>query len=401
MFASSNNLSLLQRFCGAPFLSSCLLRCVSSLALTLAANSLYSQATAEAPQGVAWQVRGSWQVDGKDAQIRNGDAIQPGALLHPEEVTTRHSILVLLPDGQSVFYECFTAQDCGRGFRVPSLDLNPEPFAVDLLARVRATLVREIHDPSGPDVQRTHPLPRDEVVCALDSDNRVQIAGLAARLPNGRYTYDLQPLDRSNPRQFHLAIEKSGPSIAVSVPSTGLYIVTIADDQNRPRIDLFVAAVNSARAPSVTQSARQAKALMRKWIEIYYGWPIHAFEWAYVESLVSDAEPSGTGGERVTAPLGSPAGSGVDSARTTAEPAFSPQPGWLKGDAAIAIRSDTPGATVHYTVDSSLPVAGSPVYGAPIIVKAKGLTVMAFASAPGKKDSAVVTANFRIQQDSH
>jgi hypothetical protein len=34
-------------------------------------------------------------------------------------------------------------------------------------------------------------------------------------------------------------------------------------------------------------------------------------------------------------------------------------------------------------------------------VKAKGLTVMAFASAPGKKDSAVVTANFRIQQDSH
>ena len=371
------------------------------LTLALAATPLCAQKPAEAPLGIAWQVKGLWRAGQKGAPILTGDAIQPGALLQPSEVTAGHSITVLLPDGQSVFYECFTAQDCARGFRVPSLDLNPEPFAADLLARIRAILARENHDASESGIHRVHPLPRDEVVGALDPDHRVQVAGLAARLPNGRYTYDLQPLDRSNPRQLHLAIEKSGPSIAVSVPSAGLYIVTIADDQNRPRIDLFVAAVDSVRAPSVMKSATEAKGLMRKWIESYHGWPIHAFEWVYVESLVSDAEPPGTGGEEVTAVPGSSTGSGADSARTTAEPAFSPQPGWLKGDAAITIRSDTPGATLHYTVDGSLPVATSPVYGAPIIVKAKGLTVMAFASAPGKKDSAVVTGNFRIEQDTH
>jgi hypothetical protein len=70
----------------------------------------------------------------------------------------------------------------------------------------------------------------------------------------------------------------------------------------------------------------------------------------------------------------------------------------LAGDSDIVLHSETPGAVIHYTVDYSQPVATSPIYSAPIVIKGSGLTIKAFASAPGKKDSAVVTGTFRIRK---
>jgi hypothetical protein len=368
---------------------------------TLPAALLGAQQPGEVPAAVAWGVRGVWHVQGRSAPVLQGDAIPPGSLLSPSHDAAAHSIDVLMPDGQSIIYECFTVNDCARGFRVPMLNLTPEPFAIDMLTRIRTVLVRENRDTGDRDpsasIHRARPLPRDEVAAELGPDNGVQVAGLAAKLANGHYTYDLRPLDRSHPRQFHIAVEKNGPSIAIQVPAAGLYTVTIADDQNTPRIDLFIAAVNSAQAANITKSFTEAKSLLRKWIESNYGWPIHAFQWAYLESIALGEQPvSGAGPEAAAARVSSPVSS-VDNEGRTAEPAFSPTPGWLHGDAAITLRCDTPGATMHYTVDGSQPTASSAVYGAPIIVKATGLTIMAFSSAPGKKDSAVVTGNFRIR----
>jgi hypothetical protein len=51
---------------------------------------------------------------------------------------------------------------------------------------------------------------------------------------------------------------------------------------------------------------------------------------------------------------------------------------------------------MHYTVDGSQPLDSSAVYTAPVMVKGTALTIKAFASAPGNKDSAVVTGIFRI-----
>jgi hypothetical protein len=63
----------------------------------------------------------------------------------------------------------------------------------------------------------------------------------------------------------------------------------------------------------------------------------------------------------------------------------------------VTLRCDTPGAIIHYTFDGSQPVASSPVYVAPISVKGTELTIKAFASVPGSKDSAVVTGIYRIR----
>jgi Legume lectin domain/Chitobiase/beta-hexosaminidase C-terminal domain len=80
------------------------------------------------------------------------------------------------------------------------------------------------------------------------------------------------------------------------------------------------------------------------------------------------------------------------------EPKFSPEPGVFAGDTEVTLRCATPGATIHYTFDGSQPVASSPVYSAPISVKGTELTIKAFASVPGKKDSAVVTGIYRIRE---
>src|ERR1017187_7109766 len=69
-------------------------RCLLFLFLS---HSIHAQRPDYAPQGLAWQVVGSWQAEGSDSTIANGDSIRPGALLQPVGVAVNHSITVLLP----------------------------------------------------------------------------------------------------------------------------------------------------------------------------------------------------------------------------------------------------------------------------------------------------------------
>ena len=356
--------------------------------------------------GLAWLVQGTWQVDGKGMPIRTGDAIEPGSLLQPGGVTQNHSIIIFLADGRRIFYECFTPKDCARGFRVPWLYRVPDPVAVDMLVRVHATLVLEN---SSANIQPETGLPREEVVAVLGPDNRVSVGGLVAELSNGRYTYDLRLLNGAHPTQSNSAMEKTGPTILFPLPGPGIYNLTIADDLNTRRIDLFIAAIRSAEAKKLESSFDQAGALMKQWNESGFDWPVHDFQRAYLESLMGDspqpANADRTGAEGHAAsdmgttrelikdktPAGERQRDGV-----TAEPGLFPKPGVFAGDTAVVLRSATPGSAIHFTVDDSEPMADSPVYTAPIMVKGTGLTIKSFASAPGRKDSAVVTGIYRI-----
>jgi hypothetical protein len=404
VFVRGKDVFSLQGSSSARLLNGGVLLCLSLLPLP--ALSLQAPNAGEAPSGIAWDVRGPWQVDGKGAPILSGDIVLPGSLLQPGEGTADQSITVLLPDGQRILYECFTVEDCARGFRVPSLYRRPEPIAIDVLGRIHAVLVRDRADLStGPGSQKVHRLPRDEAMAVFGPDKRVDVAGLAAKLSNGRYTYDLRALNRAYPRQFHLVIEKTGPSISVGLPSSGLYAVTITDALNTPRIDLFIAAVEPAQAANLEKRYHDAKALMKEWNDDYENWPIHDFQRAYLESLMLSANAMPADGQadaagKIAPDAGLPVGL-VDSAEgrtgVTAEPAFSPRPGSFDGHTAVTLQCNTPGATMHFTVDGSQPVANSPVYRAPIMVKGSELTIKSFASVAGRKDSAVVTGIFRIQ----
>jgi hypothetical protein len=369
----------------------CTISCLCLLILILSATALRAQPPKEAGLGVAWQVRGRWQIEGKGRQILTGEAIPPGSLLQPTEEAGDHSILIFLPDGQRILYECFLTQDCERGFRVPSLYREPDPFAVDMLARIRAVLSRRSPDQESGQGQGPR-LARQETLAALGPGNRVDIAGLAAKLPNGRYTYDLRPLDPASPRQSRVLLEKNAATITLPLPSPGLYELTITDQLNTQRIDVFIAAVRPEQSANVMKSYQDATALIRDWNSNYQGWPIHDFQRAYLEALVLGIEPAQTSAQTAITT------EKTDRASITAEPVFSPKPGLFAGDTAVSLRCDTPGATMHYTVDSSQPFDTSPVYRAPIMVKGTALTIKAFAVAPGEKESAVVTGIFWIHE---
>ena len=111
---------------------------------------------------------------------------------------------------------------------------------------------------------------------------------------------------------------------------------------------------------------------------------------------------AGSGAAGVSAGESAPRATGqrreAEGVDVTPEPRFFPKAGAFDKDTEVTLRCDASQATIHYTVDGSQPVAGSPVYQAPIMVKGTELTIKAYAGAAGKKDSAVVTGIFRIRE---
>jgi hypothetical protein len=272
---------------GTPFIFRKFLVC----ALLFAAGTVSSQAR-NATAGLAWQVRGTWQLEGTGAPIRVGNAIPPASLLQPDDTAGAHSITVLLPDGQRVLYECFTVADCARGFRVPSLIHKPDVFAVNMLARIGGILSSK--PGAAPNASRTAHGPqtsRQEAVAILNAARRVRVAGLIGELPPGHYTYDLRPLRQTEPPQLHLSLDKTGPSVDLALPAAGLYEITITDALDVPRVDLLVAAIHPAQS-SHFSSFRHARATMEDWNDDYAGWPIDDFLRAYLESLMQSTQPA-------------------------------------------------------------------------------------------------------------
>jgi hypothetical protein len=348
-----------------------------------------AQSAPQIPLGLAWDVKGLWRADGHTSPLQTGDAIRPGSLIWPMTGSTVHSIVLLLPDGQRVLYECFQSEDCGRGFRVPALYRAPDPNAPEILWRIHAVLTEPKRDTEAAP-RHGPPLPRDEAVVTLNANAQAEIAGLVAALPDGHYTYTERAIDRADAHVAGGTFDKRGASITLNLPSPGLYDVIIADRLNTQRIELRIAALKVPRSAVVRDSFDNAKDLLEDWNDDYQGWPIHDFQRAYLESLMLDVNPPIPPALSITVKVQKA------DLRTVADPVFMTRPGVLQGDTGVLLRCDTPGATIHFTVDGSQPFASSLVYSAPIMVKGTGLTIKAFATAKGKDPSAVVTGIFRL-----
>ena len=346
--------------------------------------TLAEQSSSLKTAGVAWNVRGAWTQGTSAAAIPNGGAVPPGSLLLPDSSAGEHSITVLLPDGQRIFDECYTPQDCQRGFRVPTLSRKPDASAVEMLAHISAALSL-----TGNVAQSAPHLPEDETAVAIGAHNQVDIRGLAAALQNGRYWYRLRSLSSARPVENGL-LNKTTRDVTIAVPGPGLYEVTFTDSRKKPRVTILVAALDGQKGKALIASFNEAYARLEQWDEDNQGWPIHDFQRAYLTSLFARVRPA----VRSSAAMGAISRPGV-----TAEPRFWPPPGTFNANTGVDMRCDTPGATIHYTVDGSQPLQNSPEYRSSIMVKGTALTIKAYATAPGKKDSAVVTGTFRIQDE--
>lgn len=268
-----------------PVLPSRYIAFIACSALLWLAVALPLQAAAGSTAGIAWRVQGRWHIVGNELPIRNGDAISPASLLMPGNEAGNHSITVLLPDGQRVLYECFSASDCARGFRVPALTAQPSAFVRQMIARIRESLIAKRDQPLDKALaDRALQASHDEAVVAINRSNRVHLAGLVTDLSPGRYTYDLRPLDSADPPQHHQPLEKGPGGIDLPVPAPGLYILTIADALKAPRVNFLFAAVEPSQSAHFA-SFDHAREIIEDWNGDYGGWPVDDFLRAYLESL--------------------------------------------------------------------------------------------------------------------
>jgi len=78
-----------------------------------------------------------------------------------------------------------------------------------------------------------------------------------------------------------------------------------------------------------------------------------------------------------------------------AAPVFSPAAGTYTSAQSVTISDATPGATIYYTTDNSVPTTSSPIYSGPIAVN-QTTTLRAMAAIPGWSPSAAVTATYTL-----
>lgn len=84
----------------------------------------------------------------------------------------------------------------------------------------------------------------------------------------------------------------------------------------------------------------------------------------------------------------------ASSEPVAAAPTFSPAPGTYPSGEPIYLYDSTPGATIHYTLDDSAPLASSPGYGGPILIEDPTLLIRAIAIAPGYINSPMTAATY-------
>ena len=84
------------------------------------------------------------------------------------------------------------------------------------------------------------------------------------------------------------------------------------------------------------------------------------------------------------------------TAKTAADPIFSPAPGTYSDAQKVSLISGTGGAKIYYTVDGSTPTTASAVYSAPINVNGTSLIIRAFAAAGGYQNSPIVVGTYQI-----
>ena len=91
-----------------------------------------------AQDGIAWVVQGEWRVNQTQGPLHKGDPVAPGSLLNSNAATA--TILLLMPDGQRLLFDCHDIHTCAQGFRIPALMEKPDADAVYLFDAVRQAM---------------------------------------------------------------------------------------------------------------------------------------------------------------------------------------------------------------------------------------------------------------------
>jgi hypothetical protein len=236
--------------------------------------------------GMVWERHGDWHLNGSSVMLRLGEAIPPGGLLTAGAGTGAHSIVILLPDGQRMLCECYDAQSCSQGFRVPAITPRPDPVVWSMFVAVRnALLLRsataEVAYPMA--AGRVAMAANVEMVAAVTPQGEISIAPALRVLPSGEYS--LTVTNSGQPAAVQPLNWTAGQKLAqVRVGAPGLYRIRVSDPTNVPRIEVEVLATAPDSLATETARLKQLRETIMQWNHIHGGWDLHTFLRVYLES---------------------------------------------------------------------------------------------------------------------
>jgi hypothetical protein len=236
--------------------------------------------------GMVWERHGDWHLNGSSAMLRLGEAIPPGGLLTAGAGTGAHSIGVLLPDGQRMLCECYDAQSCSQGFRVPAITPRPDPVVWSMFEAVRNVLLlrsatAEVAYPVT--AGRAAMAANVEMVAAVTPQGEISIAPALRVLPSGEYS--LTVTNSGQPAAVQTLNWSAGQKLAqVRVGAPGLYRIRVSDQTNVPRIEVEVLATAPDSLATEAARLKQLRETIMQWNHAHGGWDLHTFLRVYLES---------------------------------------------------------------------------------------------------------------------
>jgi hypothetical protein len=249
------------------------------LALPLIATSAQSQSE----DGIAWEVRGVWMVN-RTQVVHRSDGIAPGSLLTSGD-STNASMLVLLPDGQRLLFECHDAYTCAQGFRVPALISKPEDDAIELFETVRAAM----RQPESSTTLLPSPTTTEtEAIVALQADGSILLRQALGGLPPGQYK--MAVLDDSGQPLSERPLNWAGAHDNAQLPLShaGIYRLRLFGSLGGERMRVLLLAESSELYSSRQKEFAAAQKVLKEWNESFPGWPVHEWLQLYLRGLAQE-----------------------------------------------------------------------------------------------------------------
>jgi hypothetical protein len=172
-----------------------------------------------AEEGIAWNVQGTWRQNHAQTLLEKGNSVVPGALL-TAETSGNAAILVLLPDGQRLLFDCQDNPTCTQGFRVPALIAKPDDDVLAMFSTVQRALKQPACCMAPPPATTTA---EAEVVVPIQADGTITLKQALAALPPGQYSMTVQSEADTQPSKRSLTWSGPGDEAQLILQHKGMY----------------------------------------------------------------------------------------------------------------------------------------------------------------------------------
>jgi hypothetical protein len=252
--------------------------------------SLAFAATATEYSGLVWRRQGDWHLNGSSAGLRLGESIPQGGLITASGAGP-HSLVILLPDGQRLLFECYQEQTCAQGFRVPAVAAPPSENAYAMFKGVRDVLLMRaaaVEQPFPTPAGRDEDAANVEIIAALQA-GKVSIAPALRVLPAGSYKLVVHPDGPHSSAVMALPAQTldwnpAQATALVSIATPGVYRVTVVDRNEVPRIEVELLATSPRMVAPEKEALQYARSTVIAWNKTHEGWSLHDFLRAYLQS---------------------------------------------------------------------------------------------------------------------